>query len=74
VVPSLIGFGAMGLFPSSPSIQLAALMGGFVSVYAGDLTAASHRMTPPWYLKMRTPLTLIVLLSLGVSYAHLPSS
>ncbi len=72
VVPSLIGFGALGLFPSSPSVQLAALMAGFASVYAGDLTAASHRMVPRWYLKLRTPLTLIVLLSLGVSYAHLP--
>ncbi|ELR14423.1 uncharacterized protein ACA1_381100 [Acanthamoeba castellanii str. Neff] len=57
VVPSLVGF---------------ALMAGFASVYAGDLTAASHQMVPRWYLKLRTPLTLIVLLSLGVSYAHLP--
>lgn len=67
VVPSLVGFGALGLFPSSPSVQLAALMAGFASVYAGDLTAASHQMVPRWYLKLRTPLTLIVLLSLGVS-------
>lgn len=72
VVPSLIGFGALGLFPSSLSVQLAALMAGFASVYAGDLTAASHHLVPCWYLKLRTPLTLIVLLSLGVSYAHLP--
>lgn len=72
VLPSLLGFGVLGFFPTMPSVQLLGLMAGFASVYASDFAAASRYLVPSWYLRLRTPLTLIVLLSLGISYTQLP--
>jgi len=67
VVPSLIGWGA--LFLDDP-FRLMSLTIGFLVMIWIDMGAAARGETPAWYLKLRMPLSAIVILCLVIaSYA-----
>ena len=61
VLPALVGWFAL-LLPSLPALIL--LTVAFTSVYLLDRVAVSARLAPPWYQRLRLPLTLIVVASL----------
>lgn len=65
VVPALIGWLALLIFPLWGQ---ALLFLGFVLVFLGDVTMVKLEAAPPWYPKLRKPLTVIVLSSLLVCY------
>jgi len=68
VVPCLYGWGLQIL---SPDIALPALMVGFTAQFIADAYADRKCLVPTWYMKLRLPLTMGVLASLGVSYLML---
>jgi len=68
VIPCLYGWG-LQIF--SPDIALPALMVGFTAQFVADAYADRKGLVPTWYLKLRLPLTMGVLASLGVSYLML---
>ncbi len=63
VLPSLIGWGA--LFLARP-LGLMVLAAAFAGMLAFDLRAGRSGELPAWYPKLRLPLTLAVVASLGV--------
>ena len=64
VVPSLIGWGA--LFLARP-IGLMVLAAAFAAMLAFDLRAGRSGELPVWYPRLRLPLTVAVVASLGVA-------
>jgi len=68
VVPALIGWGA-ACAPITSPWPLVALSGGFAGVWLWDEAQTASRGVPAWYTFLRTPLTLVVLVSLvGSAY------
>ena len=65
VVPSLAGWGVLWL--PSPHSQLGAALGLFVLVWAGDLVLARQGLVPSWFVNLRTAVTAIVALLLGLA-------
>lgn len=64
VVPALLGWIAYGLI--DPVLRVALLALAYVGVFLVDVRAARAGLAPDWYPKLRKPLTVIVLLALGV--------
>ncbi|MBM7067101.1 DUF3429 domain-containing protein [Actibacterium sp. 188UL27-1] len=63
VVPALWAFFFVGNGPVSTSINLIA---GYVAVLAIDYLLWSNKVAPPWWMALRIPLTVIVVLCLGI--------
>ena len=61
VVPSLVGWGAF--FLPTP-FELPVLAAAFVGMLLFDLKACQKREAPPWYPRLRVPLTIVVAASL----------
>jgi hypothetical protein len=68
VLPALAGWVALVL-PNALGLLLLAL--GFAEVFLVDLRAIAAGRAPAWYKTLRKPLTAIVLLCLGTTYAAL---
>lgn len=65
VVPCLYAWGLQA-FP--PEIAMSGMLIGFAGQLVADFAADKHGLVPSWYIKLRVPLTIGVLLSLGVTY------
>jgi hypothetical protein len=65
VLPSLLGFSSL-LVPHLP-IQLLIQGAGFASLVYGDYKGHQKGLVPPWYIKLRVRLTLIVLACISTS-------
>ncbi|MCY4179181.1 MAG: DUF3429 domain-containing protein [Litoreibacter sp.] len=63
VIPALWAFFAIG---GGEAQATSAVIVGFILVYACDLQFANWGLTPPWWIKLRTLLTVIVLACLLV--------
>jgi hypothetical protein len=57
VLPALLAWLALGLPPAAALVLFAA---GFLAVFLGDLAAIRHGMAPPWYARLRLPLSATV--------------
>lgn len=68
VVPALLAWGALLL---TPVLGLAVLILTFAGLFMADLRAAKAGLAPAWYPRLRKPLTLLVILSLGASLIRL---
>lgn len=68
VVPALLGWGAalVGL-AGAYMLALSLLGAGFALVLAVDRLSVSAGFAPRWYLRLRWPLTLVVLVCLAVA-------
>jgi hypothetical protein len=64
-VPSLAAWGVLWL--PSPHWQLGAALGLFIAVWCADLWLSRHGLLPSWFVDMRTAVTAIVALILGVA-------
>jgi hypothetical protein len=64
-VPSLAAWGVLWL--PSPRWQLGAALGLFVAVWAADLWLSRRGLLPSWFVDLRTAVTAIVALILGVA-------
>jgi hypothetical protein len=68
VLPALAGWVAL-MIPNALGLLLLAI--GFGGVFLADRQAVAAGRAPAWYKALRKPLTLLVLLCLGGSYAAL---
>ena len=64
-VPSIAAWGVLWL--PSPQWQLSAALGLFVAVWAADLWLARQGLLPSWFVDMRTAVTAIVAVILGIA-------
>ena len=64
-VPSLAAWGLFWL--PSPHWQLGCALALFVAVWGADLWLSRHGLLPSWFVDMRTAVTVIVALILGVA-------
>jgi hypothetical protein len=64
-VSSLAAWGVLWL--SSPQQQIGAALALFVIVWAADLWMSRHGFLPSWFVDMRTAVTAIVAIILGVA-------
>ena len=67
VLPSLIGWLALlvaNLYAPAPALWL--LAAAFAALLPGDLLAAGRGLAPPWYPRLRLPLTLVAVACLAV--------
>ena len=64
-VPSLAAWGVIWL--PSPHWQLSAALALFIAVWGADLWLSRHGLLPSWFVDMRTAVTAIVALILGVA-------
>ena len=67
VLPSLVGWCALlvaNLHALGPALWL--LAAAFAVLLPGDLLAAGRGLAPPWYPRLRVPLTLVVVACLVV--------
>jgi hypothetical protein len=64
-VPSLAAWGVLWL--PSPHWQLSAALALFIAVWGADLWLSRHGLLPSWFVDMRTAVTVIVALILGVA-------
>lgn len=68
VIPPLLGWLAVASgMPMGMALPICLL--AFVGLYLADLRAVKLGLAPRWYPRLRTPLTLIVTLSLLVAWA-----
>jgi Protein of unknown function (DUF3429) len=58
VIPALIGWFAQSFLAPPTAAKVLAL--AFALLFAFDWRAASLGLSPPWYLRLRLPLTLVV--------------
>ena len=65
VLPSLAGWGVLWL--PSPQWQLGAALGLFVLVWAADLAFSRQGLLPSWFVDLRTAVTALVAILLGVA-------
>eukprot|EP01097_Dermamoeba_algensis_P004734 TRINITY_DN3051_c0_g1_i1.p1 TRINITY_DN3051_c0_g1~~TRINITY_DN3051_c0_g1_i1.p1 ORF type:complete len:181 (+),score=34.22 TRINITY_DN3051_c0_g1_i1:310-852(+) len=65
VVPCVISSVALTLHPF---YSLITVMSGFVGVFLFDIYADKKGMVPEWYMRLRTLLTLLVILLLGITF------
>ena len=61
-LPALAGWLALGLIQPAPKLLLLGF--GFAGVYMADVRAVRAGAAPGWYLGLRNPLTVVVLVSL----------
>ena len=67
VIPPLLGW--LAIAPGVPiGLALPMLLLAFVGLYLADLRAVRLGLAPRWYTRLRTPLTLIVALSLLLAW------
>jgi hypothetical protein len=64
-VSSLAAWGVLWL--PSPQWQLGAALGLFVAVWGADLWLSRHGLLPSWFVDLRTAVTAIVAVILGVA-------
>jgi len=64
-VPTLAAWGILWL-PSS-QWQLGAALALFIAVWAADLWLSRHGLLPSWFVDMRTAVTVIVTIILGIA-------
>ena len=64
-VPSIAAWGVLWL--PSPQWQLGAALGLFVAVWGADLWLSRHGLLPSWFVDLRTAVTAIVAVILGVA-------
>jgi Flp pilus assembly protein TadB len=64
-VSSLAAWGVLWL--QSPLQQIGAALALFVIVWAADLWMSRHGLLPSWFVDMRTAVTMIVTIILGVA-------
>lgn len=64
VLPALIGWCATMLTPAAGLMLMGA---AFAGVYALDLAAVAQGLAPPWYRRLRRPLTVGVIISLMIA-------
>jgi hypothetical protein len=64
-LPSLAGWGVLWL--PSPQWQLGAALALFIAVWAADLVLARQGLVPAWFVDLRTAVTAVVALTLGVA-------
>jgi hypothetical protein len=64
VVPSLLGFLCL-LIPNR--LGLVGLVIGFIGLLAYDVSTVRHGLAPRWYASLRVPLTVVIVLLLGVA-------
>lgn len=64
-LPSLAAWGVLWL--PSPQSQLGAALGLFVAVWMADLWLARQGLVPSWFVDLRTAVTAVVALTLGVA-------
>lgn len=65
VLPSLAGWGVLWL--PSPQWQLGAALGLFILVWAIDLALSHQGLVPAWFVDLRTAITAVVAITLGVA-------
>ena len=68
VMPALLAFGAM---LAAPQMRLTLLMGGFAGIVLLDILFARADLAPPYWLRLRLMLTLVVLICLGLGLFRL---
>jgi uncharacterized protein DUF3429 len=68
-LPSLAAWGVLWL--PSPHWQLGAALALFVAVWMADLWLARQGLVPSWFVDMRTAVTAVVALTLGVALYRL---
>ena len=61
-----LAIGWVSLAAIYPPLRTSLLVAGFAVAFAVDLRAAKTGLAPPWYLRLRKPLTAAALVSLGV--------
>ncbi|HXZ50157.1 MAG TPA: DUF3429 domain-containing protein [Usitatibacter sp.] len=66
IVPSLAAWGVLWL--PTPRWQVGAALGLFVAVWAADLWLSRHGLIPSWFVDMRTAVTVVVCVILGVAW------
>jgi hypothetical protein len=64
-VPSIAAWGVLWL--PSPQWQLGAALALFVGVWGADLWLSRHGLLPSWFVDLRTAVTAIVAVILGVA-------
>ena len=65
VLPSLAGWGVLWL--PSPHWQLGAALALFLGVWAADLALSRQGLVPSWFVDLRTAVTAVVAITLGVA-------
>ncbi len=65
-IPSLAAWGVLWL--PSPQYQIGASIALFVLVWSADLWLAHQGLIPSWFVDMRTAVTVLVCLILGLAY------
>ena len=68
VLPALVGWLALLVaifFAGGPALWL--LVAAFAILLPGDLLVAGRGLAPPWYPRLRVPLTLVVVACLAVA-------
>jgi hypothetical protein len=66
VIPSLAAWGVLWL--PSPQYQIGASIVLFIAVWSADLYLASRGLIPSWFVDLRTAVTAIACVILGVAY------
>ncbi|MGZ5035011.1 MAG: DUF3429 domain-containing protein [Usitatibacter sp.] len=65
-IPSLAAWGVLWL--PSPQWQVGSSIVLFVAVWASDLWLARHGLIPTWFVDLRTAVTAVVCVILGVAF------
>ena len=65
VVTSTAAWGVLWL--PSPQSQLATSLGIFVAVWAADLWLSRHGLVPAWFVDLRTAVTALIAVILGIA-------
>jgi len=55
-------------FTLPPEAALTALLAGYGALLVTDGVAAKNGQLPPWYMKLRIPISLLIIGSLGTTY------
>ena len=69
ILPSLAAWGVLWL--PTPQWQVGASLVLFIGVWVADLWLSRHGLIPSWFVDMRTAVTAVVCVILGIAYALL---
>jgi hypothetical protein len=69
ILPALAAWGVLWL--PSPQQQIGASLALFIAVWAADLWLARQGVIPSWFVDLRTAVTAVVCVILGVAYYFL---
>lgn len=69
ILPSLAAWGVLWL--PTPQWQVGAALALFIGVWVADLWLSRHGLIPSWFVDMRTAVTAVVCVILGIAYALL---